>query len=209
MGRGLIAKKIGMASLFQDDGQAVPVTVLRAQANRVLQIKNKGKDGYDAVQLACNPVRETLLTKAQRGCQKGIDKPYRTLREFREFGPCEIGQELGVEIFKVGQVIKVIGCSKGKGFQGVMKRHGFSGGRATHGSHFHRAPGSQNASASPSRVFKGKKLPGHMGTERVTVNNLKIAAIDEKQGLIFVKGAVPGARKSCVTVEIMLELVET
>lgn len=203
MARGLVAKKMGMSSFFDTDGACVSVTVLQADKNRVLQVKSKDKDGYDAVQLGFWPVRKSLLSKAEQGRQKGLDRPYRVLREFRNFGDCKLGEEFGVEIFEIGANVLVRGTSKGKGFQGVMKRHGFSGGRATHGSGFHRAPGSLNASAYPSRVFKGKKLPGHTGAKRSTIRNLKVAALDKEQGLIFIRGSVPGPRKSCVTIEVM------
>ena len=203
MARGLMAKKIGMSSLFEENGTRVPVTVLQADKNCVLQVKNRAKDGYDAVQLGFWPVRKKLLSKAEQGRQKGLEYPYRVLREFRDFGECEPGQEFGVDIFEAGTNVMVTGTSKGKGFQGVMKRHGFSGGRATHGSGFHRSPGSLNASAYPSRVFKGKKLPGHMGTARTTIRNLRVAAVDKQQGLIFIRGSVPGPRKSCVAIEVL------
>ena len=202
MARGLVAKKIGMSSLFDESGLRIPVTVLEAPKNRVLQLKNKEKDGYDAAQLGFCPVRKKLLSKAEQGRQKGIDRPYRILREFRDFGECELGQEFGVDIFEAGTLVMVTGTSKGKGFQGVMKRYGFGGGRASHGSGFHRSPGSLNASAYPSRVFKGKKLPGRMGGMRSTIRNLRVAAVDAEEGLLFIRGSVPGPRKSCVRVEI-------
>ena len=203
MARGLIAKKIGMTSFFDDVGRLTPVTILRAEKNRVLQVKQKDKDGYDAVQLACVPVAPKRLSKAECGRQKGVKQPYRILREFRDFGACELGQEFDISMFSSDVLVRVSGISKGKGFQGVIKRHGFGGGRATHGSGFHRAPGSLNASAYPSRVFKGKKLPGRMGSQKTTVRNLKVAAVDAAQGLIFVQGPVPGPRKSYLSIEVM------
>lgn len=203
MARGLIAQKIGMTSLFSDKGLLVPVTILQAEKNRVLQVKKRDSDGYEAVQLGCEPVPGKRLTKPERSRQKGCEKPYRILREFRDFGECELGQEFDLSIFNADSALLVQGISKGKGFQGVMKRHGFSGGRASHGSGFHRSPGSLNASAYPSRVFKGKKLPGRMGAKKVTLRNVKVAAVDVAQGLLFVKGALPGPRKSYLSVELM------
>ena len=129
MARGLVARKMGMSSLFNEDGTCIAVTVLQADKNCALRVKNKGKDGYDAVQLGFGPVRKQLLSKAEQGCQKGLERPYRILREFRDFGECELGQEFGVDVFEVGTRVMVTGTSKGKGFQGVMKRHGFGGDR--------------------------------------------------------------------------------
>ncbi len=203
MARGLLAKKIGMTSLFEEDGRCLPVTILEAKKNQVIQIKNKTKDGYEAAQIGFLPVRKKLLNKSEVSRQKGLEKPYSLLCEFRDFGECEEGQELSVDIFEIGSHVTVTGTSKGKGFQGVMKRYNFSGGRATHGSHFHRSTGSLNASAYPSRVFKGKKMPGRMGNDRKAIRNLAIVAIDKEEGLLFIKGSVPGSRESCVKIEII------
>ncbi len=206
MASGLIAKKLSMTSLFKEDGRNVPVTILKAGPNYVVQVKTKEKDHYDAVQLGFEPTRMKLLTKAERGHQQGFQQPFRVLREFRQAGDYKVSQELNVGIFQPGQRVKVTGISKGKGFQGSMKRHGFGGGRASHGSGFHRSPGSMGASAYPSRIFKGKKLPGRMGNQNVSTHNLLIAAVDREEGLLFLQGAVPGPRQSYVKVE--MEAVE-
>ena len=203
MAKGIIAKKLGMTRIFDEAGASVPVTVLRAGPCRVLQVKTAEKDSYSAVQLGFNPVRASLVSKAERGHQKGVEKPYRLLREFRDAGEYEVGQEVKADVFEKGEVVKVTGVSKGKGFAGAMKRHGFGGGRATHGSGFHRAPGSLNASAYPSRVFKGKKLPGHMGARKVTTTHLKVVEVDPQESLIFIKGAIPGPRTGFVRIELM------
>lgn len=203
MAKGIIAKKLGMTRIFNEDGVSVPVTVLQAGPCRVLQVKTPERDSYSAVQLGFNPVRAMLLTKAERGHQKGVERPYRLLREFRDAGEYEVGQEVKADVFEKGETVKVTGVSKGKGFQGVIKRHGFGGGRATHGSGFHRAPGSMNASSYPSRVFKGKKLPGHTGARQVTTSHLKVVQVDAQESLIFIKGAVPGPRTGFVRIEAM------
>ncbi len=202
MSKGLLAKKIGMTSLFDATGRSIPVTVLQSGKNKVMQLKLKERDGYSAVQLAFGEIRKGVLNKAEAGHQKSELLAYAVLREFKDFKDCSIGQEFGVDLFEVGDKVRVSGVSKGKGFQGGIKRHGFGGGRATHGSGFHRAPGSQNASAYPSRVFKGKKLPGHLGARRTSVGNLRIHALDKVKGLIFIKGSVPGPRTSFVKIEV-------
>ncbi|MEQ9367098.1 MAG: 50S ribosomal protein L3 [Leptospirales bacterium] len=203
MAKGIIAKKLGMTRIFNEDGVSVPVTVLQAGPCRVLQVKTPERDSYSAVQLGFNQVRPILVSKAERGHQKGVEKPYRLLREFRDAGEYEVGQEIKADVFEKGETVKITGVSKGKGFQGAMKRHNFGGGRATHGSGFHRAPGSLNASSYPSRVFKGKKMPGHMGARKVTTTHLKVELVDPQESLIFIKGAVPGPRTGFVRIEAM------
>ncbi|MCR9142378.1 MAG: 50S ribosomal protein L3 [bacterium] len=203
MAKGIIAKKLGMTRIFNDEGVSVPVTVLQAGPCRVLQVKTPERDSYSAVQLGFNQVRPVLVSKAERGHQKGVEKPYRLLREFRDAGEYEVGQEVKADVFEKGETVKVTGVSKGKGFQGAMKRHNFGGGRATHGSGFHRAPGSLNASSYPSRVFKGKKMPGHMGARKVTTTHLKVEHVDPQESLIFIKGAVPGPNTGFVRIEAM------
>ena len=202
MSQGLLAKKIGMTSIFDEAGKIIPVTVLKSGNNKVMQLRLKERDGYNAVQLAFGEVKKSSLNKAEKGHQKAEEKNYILLREFRDFEGCVLGQVIGVDILKVGTKVRISGVSKGKGFQGGIKRYGFGGGRATHGSGHHRAPGSQNASAYPSRVFKGKRLPGHKGARWTSVGNLKIAAIDSNNGLIFIKGAVPGPRTTFVKIEV-------
>jgi large subunit ribosomal protein L3 len=201
MAKGIIAKKLGMTRIFDEAGVSVPVTVLRAGPCRVVQVKTAEKDQYSAVQLGFEVVRKKVLNKAELGHQKQLEAPYRVLREFRNAGEFQVGQELKADVFAAGETVKVTGISKGKGFQGVVKRYGFGGGRATHGSGFHRAPGSLNASTTPARVFKGKKMAGHMGVDQVTVRNLKIFQVDPLENLIFVKGAIPGPRTGYVKIE--------
>jgi large subunit ribosomal protein L3 len=195
---GLIGKKVGMTQVFHDNGVATPVTVIEAGPCVVVQRKTTERDGYEAVQLGLVDAKAAkLANKPQRGHhEKSGVPPTRLLREFRLLAESELkpGDPVSVDIFEDGGKVDVIGASKGKGFQGVMKRHGFSGGRATHGSMFHRAPGSIGQSASPSKVLRGMKAPGHMGGSRVTVKNLKIVRVDAEKNLLLVRGAVPGAR---------------
>ena len=200
---GIIGKKLGMTQIFSEYGESVAVTVIEAEPSVVIQKKTRDIDGYDAVQLGFGRVKRKNVTKALQGHFNKADKGlFRLLREFRTASNAyELGQELKVDLFKVGDYVDVSGTSKGKGFAGVVKRHGFSGGRATHGSMFHRAPGSIGASADPSRVFKGKKLPGHMGSERVTIQNVIVWAVRPEQNLILVKGAVPGGKNGIVLIK--------
>jgi len=203
MKMGIIGKKLGMSQVFSEDGATVPVTVIEVEPSLVIQKKTKDSDGYDALQLGYGRVAQNRVTKPLQGHFKKADKGcFRVLAEFRaEAGNYELGQEIGVSIFQAGDLVDVVGTSKGKGFAGVVKRHGFGGGRKSHGSMFHRAPGSIGASAEPSRVFKGQKLPGHMGSERKTVQNLLVWAVDASRNLMLVKGAVPGSRKSYLLVK--------
>lgn len=200
---GIIGKKLGMTQIFSEYGESVAVTVIEAEPSVVIQKKTRDIDGYDAIQLGFGRVKRKNVTKALQGHFKKADKGlFRLLREFRtDSNAYELAQELKVDLFKVGDYVDVSGTSKGKGFAGVVKRHGFSGGRATHGSMFHRAPGSIGASADPSRVFKGKKLPGHMGSERVTIQNVMVWAVRPEQNLILVKGAVPGGKNGIVLIK--------
>lgn len=192
MGKGIIGKKIGMSQHYSG-GELIPVTVIQAGPCTVVQKKTAEKDGYEAVQLAfAEEKKKARVTKAVAGhFTKSNVQPHRFLREFRtnEF---EQGQVLTAEMFKKGELIVVSGVSKGKGFAGVMKRHNFAGGPGGHGSMFNRAPGSIGASAYPSRVWPGKKLPGHMGVVNKTIKNLEIIEVRPDQNLIFVRGAVPG-----------------
>jgi large subunit ribosomal protein L3 len=201
---GLIGRKIGMTQLFREDGKVTPVTVIEAGPCVVVQRKTKDKDGYDALQLGLvDPGAAKRANKPMRGHHEKADvPPTRRLREFPLFGEGEAkpGDAVSVEIFQDVEKVDVIGTSKGKGFQGVMKRHGFSGGRATHGSMFHRAPGSIGQSATPSKVLRGMRGPGRMGGVRVTAKNLKVVRVDTEKNLLLVHGAVPGARGSVVVV---------
>jgi large subunit ribosomal protein L3 len=201
MMKNLIGRKMGMGQIFSEEGKAIPVTIIEAGPCLVTQIKTRDKEGYNAVQLGFEEVREDRLNKPRAGHLKsnGI-KPLRHLSEVRvdEPGHYELGQEIKVDVFSIGDRADVSGISKGKGFAGVIKRHGFSGGPASHGSHFHRAPGSVGACATPSKVFKGKKLPGRMGHEKVTVLSLEIVDIKPDRNLLLIKGAVPGPRGGLV-----------
>ena len=201
---GLIGRKVGMTQIFSEKGESIPVTLIEAGPCVVLQKKTSGKEGYEAVQLGYEDIKEKKLTKSLKvKFSKMKIKPKRYIREFRVNNPddYEVGQELSVDIFEEGSFIDVCGTSKGKGFAGVIKRWGFKGGPKSHGSRFHRAPGSVGSSASPSRVFKGQKLPGQMGNKRVTIQSLKIMKLDKDKNLLVVKGAVPGANKQIVIVK--------
>jgi large subunit ribosomal protein L3 len=203
MTKGLIGKKLGMTQVFSDEGISVPVTVIEVEPSIVIQKKTVETDGYVALQLGYGRIKQKNVTKALQGHFRKADKGmFRFLREFKmDIEGCDPGQELKPEMFEPGDFVDVVGTSKGKGFAGVMKRHGFSGGRATHGSMFHRAPGSIGASADPSRVFKGTKLPGRMGNEQKTVQNLQIWAVRPELNVILVKGAVPGNKNGFVLIK--------
>jgi large subunit ribosomal protein L3 len=203
MTKGLIGKKLGMTQVFSDEGIAVPVTVIEVEPSVVIQKKTRENEGYDALQLGYGRIKQKNVTKALQGHFKKADKGFfRVLREFRlDVEDGEPGQELSCELFEAGDFVDIVGTTKGKGFAGVVKRHGFAGGRATHGSMFHRAPGSIGASADPSRVFKGSRLPGHMGSVRKTVQNLLVWAVRPDMNAILVKGAVPGSRNGYVLIK--------
>lgn len=192
----LLGKKIGMTQLFVEDGVLERVTVVQAGPCRVTALRTEDRDGYNAVQLGFGDVPERKLTKAALGhVKKSGDAPLRHLREFRDEGEgLEVGQELTVDVFEKGQTVKVSGVSKGKGFQGTIKRHHFKMGDATHGNSLsHRAPGSIGQRQTPGRVFPGKKMAGHMGAEQQTTQRLQVVKVDAERGLIAVRGAVPGA----------------
>ena len=200
MSMGIIGKKIGMSQLFSG-GEVIMVTVILAGPCKVVQKKTVESDGYEAVQLSfVEEKKQQRVTKAMAGHYKKAGcAPHRHLREFRA-GGLEQGQDVTVEIFKKGERVTVTGVSKGKGFAGVMKRHKFAGGPSGHGSMFNRAPGSIGASAYPSRVLPGKKLPGHLGDARVTVKNLTVVDVRPDQNLLFVRGAVPGGDNALVLI---------
>jgi large subunit ribosomal protein L3 len=203
MKKGLIGRKLGMTQIFSEEGAAIPVTVIEMEPSVVIQKKTLANEGYDALQLGYGRIRQKNVTKALQGHFRKADKGFfRILTEIRgSADDCEPGQELKVDIFSSGDYVDVIGTTLGKGFAGVVKRHGFSGGRATHGSMFHRAPGSIGASAEPSRVFKGKKLPGQMGNERKTIQNLQVLGVRPDRNLILIKGSVPGGQNGFVIVK--------
>jgi large subunit ribosomal protein L3 len=197
---GIIGKKVGMTQVFAEDGVLIPVTVIQAGPCLIVQKKTAEKDGYDAVQIGLvEKVSNRRITSAVRGhFEKAGVQPVRTLAEFDYSGDANVGDRIQVDMFKPGDSIDVVGQSKGKGFQGVVKRHNFAGGRATHGSMFHRAPGSIGASAFPSRVMKGMRMGGRMGGDQVTVKNLRVAKIDVENNLLYVRGAVPGGRNGLI-----------
>ncbi len=203
----ILAKKLGMTQVFQEDGRVARVTVLEAGPCPVTAIRSAERDGYEAVQLAFGAAREKHLSKAELGHLKKADAPpLRHLVEFRDDAgggskiPQQVGETVTVEAFSVGARVKVAGISKGKGFQGTIKRHNFASGPKSHGSHNVRAPGSIGASATPSRVIKGIRGPGHMGSRRATQKGLEVIAVDAEKNLLMVRGSVPGARGSVVEV---------
>ena len=198
----ILAKKLGMTQLFQEDGAVARVTVLEAGPCPVTAIRSTERDGYEAVQLAFGAAREKHLSKAELGHLKKADAPpMRHLVEFRdEAGELQVGETVTVESFTVGARVKIAGISKGKGFQGTIKRHNFASGPKSHGSHNVRAPGSIGASATPSRVLRGLRGPGHMGSRRATQKGLEVVAVDVEKNLLMVRGSVPGARGSVVEV---------
>jgi large subunit ribosomal protein L3 len=198
----ILAKKLGMTQVFQDDGSVARVTVLQAGPCPVTAIRTEERDGYDAVQLAFNATKEKHLSKAELGHLKKVDAPpMRTLVEFRdEVGELTLGESVTVEAFEVGARVKIAGTSKGKGFQGTIKRHNFRSGPKSHGSHNVRAPGSIGASATPSRVVKGIRGPGQMGNKRATQKGLEVVRVDAGENLLLVRGSVPGATGAIVEV---------
>ena len=201
--KGILGKKLGMTQIFTEAGNVVPVTVVEAGPVVVTQIKTTEKEGYNAVQVGFQDAKEKSLNKPQKGHLAAANVLKKHLKEFRmdsveEFS---VGQEIKADIFAAGEVIDVTGTSKGKGFQGPIKRHGQSRGPESHGSRYHRRPGSMGACSFPGRVFKNKKLAGHMGSVTVTVQNLEVVRVDAEKNLILVKGAIPGAKGSVVTIK--------
>jgi len=202
--KGIIGKKLGMTQIFLEDGTRVPVTVIQAGPCYVVQKKTADNDGYSAVQVGFESVAAANANKPYLGhCTKSGHGVFRHLREFKndQVESMNVGDEITVNEFSVDDVIDVTGTSIGKGFQGVIKRWNFKGGRASHGSRFHRAPGSIGASATPSHVFKNKKMPGQMGNVKVTVQRLKIVRVDVADNLLLIKGAVPGHKNSIITIK--------
>jgi len=201
--KGILGRKRGMTGVFTKDGKLTPVTVIEVNSNVITQIKTKETDGYEAIQLAFEEKPERLANKAEKGhFKKSNTTPKRFLKELRgvDVTNMEVGTEIKGDIFTVGEMVDVSGTSKGKGFQGVIKRHNQSRGPMGHGSHYHRGPGSMGT-LRPMRVFKGKNLPGHMGSETVTIQNLEIMAVDLENNVILVKGNVPGPKNSVVFVK--------
>ena len=203
MDHGILGKKIGMTRVFTDDGRWIDVTVLEAGPCKVVQRKTTDRDGYEAIQVGFGEMKESRAKKPQLGhfAAAGVP-PTRDLREFRIPKDSELkaGDEITAEMFQVGDRVDISGTTKGKGFAGAMKRHGFKGGPGGHGSHFHRAPGSMGQSADPAKVYKNKKLPGHMGHTKVTVQNLEVVTVDASKNLLLIRGSVPGANGGLITV---------
>jgi len=198
---GLLGRKVGMTQVFDETGGLVPVTVVRVEPNVVIAQKTGEKDGYEAVLLGVDELKKNKASKPYAGQFPENIAPQKTIREFRDFEK-EVapGDKLGAEVFEGIRYVDVIGVSKGKGFQGVVRRFGHGGGRATHGSKFHREPGSTGQSTYPHKSFKNVKMPGHMGRERVTVLNLRVVKVDTEKQLVLIRGAVPGINKGLVVV---------
>ena len=201
--KGILGKKIGMTQIFTEHGEVIPVTVVEAGPVVVTQVKTTENDGYTAIQVGFQDAKEKSLNKPQKGHLAAANTLKKHLKEFRVDSVEEytVGQEIKADLFAAGEKIDVTGTSKGKGFQGPIKRHGQSRGPESHGSRYHRRPGSMGACSFPGRVFKNKKLAGHMGSVKVTVQNLEVVRVDADKNLILVKGAIPGPKGSMVTIK--------
>jgi len=205
MAKAILGKKLGMTQVWSDDDRLLPVTVIEAGPCVVAQVRTLERDGYRAIQLGYGDIKESKVNKPDMGhFKKAGVAPKRHLAEVRldEGETYQVGDAVTVDMLEPGMHVHISGTSKGKGFQGVIKRHNYKGGPGGHGSHFHRAPGSVGQSSSPSRVFKGMRLPGHMGSETVTVRNLEVVRVDAEQNLLVVKGAVPGGKNSLLTIRL-------
>lgn len=202
MKKAILARKVGMTQIFNEAGELVPVTVLQAGPCVVTQVKTVENDGYTAVQVGFEDIREKLVNKPVKGMFDKAGVSYkRFVREFKLEGEYAVKDEIKAEIFEAGDKVDATAVAKGKGFQGAIKRHGQSRGPMAHGSKYHRHAGSNGACSSPSKVFKGKKMPGHMGGKQVTTQNLEIVRVDAEKNLLLVKGAVPGPKKALVTIK--------
>ena len=202
MKKAILAKKVGMTQIFNEAGELVPVTVLQAGPCVVTQVKTIENDGYEAVQVGFEDIREKLVNKPVKGMFDKAGVSYkRYVREFKLEGEYSVKDEIKVDVFEAGYKIDATAIAKGKGFQGAIKRHGQSRGPMAHGSKYHRHAGSNGSCSTPSRVFKGKKMPGHMGGKKVTTQNLEVVRVDAEKNLLLVKGAVPGPKKSLVTIK--------
>ena len=202
MKKAILAKKVGMTQIFNEAGELVPVTVLQAGPCVVTQVKTIENDGYEAVQVGFKDIREKLVNKPVKGMFDKAGVSYkRYVREFKLEGEYSVKDEIKVDVFEAGDKIDATAIAKGKGFQGAIKRHGQSRGPMAHGSKYHRHAGSNGSCSTPSRVFKGKKMPGHMGGKKVTTQNLEVVRVDAEKNLLLVKGAVPGPKKSLVTIK--------
>ena len=204
MKKALIGKKVGMTQIFDEEGKVIPVTAIEVGPCTVTQIKTVEQDGYSAVQLGFGEIKEKKLTRPAKGhFTKSNITPKKYLREFKldQASELKVGDELKADVFEIGDKVDIQGTSKGKGFQGVIKRHGQSRGPMGHGSMYHRRPGSMGPTSTPGRVFPGKKLPGHMGCLTVTIQNLEVVKIDLDKNVILVKGSVPGAKGSILKIK--------
>ena len=202
MKKAILAKKVGMTQIFNEAGELVPVTVLQAGPCVVTQVKTIENDGYEAVQVGFEDIREKLVNKPVKGMFDKAGVSYkRYVREFKLEGEYSVKDEIKVDVFEAGDKIDATAIAKGKGFQGAIKRHGQSRGPMAHGSKYHRHAGSNGSCSTPSRVFKGKKMPGHKGGKKVTTQNLEVVRVDAEKNLLLVKGAVPGPKKSLVTIK--------
>ncbi len=204
MKKAILAAKVGMTQIFNEDGTVIPVTVLQAGPCAVTQIKTQDNDGYSAVQVGFADKREKLVNKPMKGQFDKAEVSYRRfLKEFKfdDAQNYKLGQEIKADIFEAGDKVDATAFSKGKGFQGAIKRHNQSRGPMAHGSKFHRHAGSNGSASDPSKVFKGKKMPGHMGNKQITVQNLEIVRVDSDNNLLLIKGSVPGPKKALVTIK--------
>ena len=203
MKKGLIGKKVGMTQIFDESGKVIPVTVIEAGPCVVAQVKTEETDGYTAIQLGFGDVKENKVNKPEKGHFSKVNvTPKKHLREFRvDSVEVKVGDELKADVFAAGDKIDIQGTSKGKGFQGVIKRHGQHRGPMGHGSMYHRRPGSMGPTSTPGRVFKGKKLPGHMGVQTVTIQNLEVVRVDLDKNVLLVKGSVPGAKGAILKIK--------
>lgn len=211
MKKAILATKVGMTQIFNEDGSVVPVTVLQAGPCVVTQVKTKDNDGYSAVQVGFDDKREKLVNKPMKGQFDKAGVSYkRFVREFKfeDTDSYELGQEIKADIFAAGDKIDATAVSKGKGFQGAIKRHGHSRGPMAHGSKFHRHQGSSGSASDPSKVFKGKKMPGQMGNKQITIQNLEVVRVDAENNLLLVKGSVPGPKKSLVAIKETVKTIK-
>ena len=211
MNKALIGKKVGMTQIFDENGAVIPVTVIEAGPCKVVQVKTVETDGYDAVKLGFGSVKESKLNKPEKGNFKKANlEPKKHLREFRldSVENVTIGSELKADVFASGEKVDIQGTTKGKGFQGVIKRHGQHRGPMGHGSMYHRRPGSMGPTSTPGRVFKGKKLPGHMGVDTVTIQNLEVVRVDLDKNVILVKGSVPGCKGAILKIKNSVKAVK-
>ena len=211
MNKALIGKKVGMTQIFDENGAVIPVTVIEAGPCKVVQVKTVETDGYDAVKLGFGSVKESKLNKPEKGNFKKVNlEPKKHLREFRldSVENVTVGSELKADVFASGEKVDIQGTTKGKGFQGFIKRHGQHRGPMGHGSMYHRRPGSMGPTSTPGRVFKGKKLPGHMGVDTVTIQNLEVVRVDLDKNVILVKGSVPGCKGAILKIKNSVKAVK-